>query len=82
MVARCMVVQVLDALPPDDRDLLRRRFHEDRAMGEIAECLGIAEDTVRKRIHRALAKARAAFTPPDFAEPPLDVCNDSTADVR
>ena len=48
-------------LPPDSRALLTLRYHEGFDIGQIAEILGIAEGTVKSRIHRTLEKLRQAM---------------------
>ena len=45
-------------LPPDSRALLTLRYHEGFDMGRIAKILGLAEGTVKSRLHRILEKLR------------------------
>jgi RNA polymerase sigma factor (sigma-70 family) len=43
-------------LAPDDRRLIRLKYHEDLAQQEIANRLGILEGNAKVRLHRALKK--------------------------
>lgn len=49
------------ALTPDDQQLLRLCFHEDRTPNEIAAALGEPAERIRKRKSRALERLRRAF---------------------
>ncbi len=54
----------LDRLPPDQRAVLSLVLDRGKSYGEVAELLGIPEDTVRDRAHTALdALADAAAAP-------------------
>ena len=57
----------IDALPQDMRDLLEMSFEKGLKNSEIAECLGVAEITVKKRKARLIAMLRSAF--PDGISP-------------
>lgn len=46
--------EAIARLSPDRRELLVLRYHEDFDIAQIAEILGIAEGTVKSRIHRTL----------------------------
>lgn len=45
-------------LPPDSRALLTLRYHEGFDVGRIAKILGIAEGTVKSRLHRTRERLR------------------------
>ena len=45
-------------LPPDSRALLTLRYHEEFDIVQIAKILGIAEGTVKSRLHRTLERLR------------------------
>ena len=49
---------LLDALPPEDRELLRLRFGLDWTVVQIAERLGIRVSTAASRIQRLLDRLR------------------------
>jgi RNA polymerase sigma-70 factor, ECF subfamily len=49
----------IEALPPDYRTVLIMRDVEERSYAEIAEAMGVAEGTVKSRIHRARAALRS-----------------------
>lgn len=49
------------ALTPEDQQLLRLCFHEDRSPTEVAVTLGEPSERVRKRKSRALERLRRAF---------------------
>lgn len=53
----------LAALSPDHRLVLALRFHLDWSVAQIADATGVAEGTVKSRIHRALAAARDQLAP-------------------
>ena len=55
-----LVEQVLNKLAQDDRELLRLRYIADLPLNNIARILNINFVAVRVRLHRALARARAA----------------------
>ncbi len=48
----------IEKLSPERRALLALRYREGFNMGQIAEILGIAEGTVKSRLHRTLEKLR------------------------
>ncbi|MGC2659038.1 MAG: sigma-70 family RNA polymerase sigma factor [Bryobacteraceae bacterium] len=56
-----LVKNVLSALPPQDRDLLRAVFLEERDKDQICKELHINRDYLRVRVHRALARFRSIF---------------------
>ncbi|MDE6559906.1 MAG: sigma-70 family RNA polymerase sigma factor [Muribaculaceae bacterium] len=57
----------IDALPPDMRDLLEMSFEEGLRNSDIAQRLGVAEITVKKRKARLISMLRSAF--PDGLSP-------------
>ncbi|MGQ0613701.1 MAG: RNA polymerase sigma factor [Planctomycetaceae bacterium] len=56
-----VVGEAVDALPADDRRLLRLRYYDGVSAVEIARREGVPPSTVRNRIRRALAVVRAAL---------------------
>lgn len=51
--------ELVDRLPPDQRDALRARVIDERDYGEIAGRVRCSESVIRKRVSRALAGLRA-----------------------
>jgi len=49
----------LNALPEEQRDLVRRAFYDELSHSEIAEATGLALGTVKSRLRLAFAKLRA-----------------------
>ena len=58
MLGRDAAWQLIDELPPDQRDAVRAHVLEDRAYGEIAFEEGTSEAVVRKRVSRGLGALR------------------------
>lgn len=58
---QALVEIILESLKDDERDLLVLRFMEDFSIKEIAEIMGVAEGTVKSRLHRSLKKIRKRF---------------------
>jgi RNA polymerase sigma-70 factor (ECF subfamily) len=58
---RELVGAALAELSPDHQIVVALRFYRDLPVGEIASRLGIAEGTVRSRLHYALERLRAAI---------------------
>ena len=60
--ARQSPALLFDALAPNERDVLRRRFGLDgeieRTLVEVADALGVSRDRVRRIEERALSKLR------------------------
>lgn len=56
---KMMAEQILAALQPEDREILRLRFIADLSSNDIAKALNINFVSARVRLHRALARARA-----------------------
>jgi RNA polymerase sigma-70 factor (ECF subfamily) len=58
--------EVLEAeiarLPPGQRLVFTMRHHEGLKLGEIADALGLAEGTVKRQLHAAVHRLRAALT--------------------
>ncbi|MDA0183084.1 sigma-70 family RNA polymerase sigma factor [Solirubrobacter phytolaccae] len=52
------LVGVLDQLPPEEAELLRRRFYLEQSQTEIAEATGMPLGTVKTRMTRALRHMR------------------------
>jgi RNA polymerase sigma-70 factor (ECF subfamily) len=48
-------------LDPDQRIVVILRYWKDMAVDDIAECLGVPAGTVKSRLHRSLARLRAAM---------------------
>jgi len=61
-----MVEQALSLLAEDDRELLRLRYIADLPVKEVAKVLNINSVAVRVRLHRAIARARAAVSRTNF----------------
>lgn len=57
-----LVEHILTQLPEDDREIIRLRYIADIPLKDIAHILDINFVAVRVRIHRALARARTAFS--------------------
>ncbi len=55
------VVEILESLSPDDREVVRLRLWEDMSVTETAAILGISEKATSKRYTRALAKVERAL---------------------
>jgi RNA polymerase sigma-70 factor (ECF subfamily) len=58
--------EVLEAeiarLPPGQRLVFAMRHHEGLKLSEIADALGLAEGTVKRQLHAAVHRLRAALT--------------------
>jgi RNA polymerase sigma factor (sigma-70 family) len=59
LLGRDAAWQLIDELPPDQRDAVRAHVFEDRAYGEIAIEASTSEAVVRKRVSRGLGALRA-----------------------
>ena len=59
MLGRDAAWQLIDELPPDQRDAVRAHVLEDRAYSEIAVASDTSEAVVRKRVSRGLGALRA-----------------------
>jgi RNA polymerase sigma-70 factor, ECF subfamily len=58
---RDALARALDALGPDERVVVTLRFHADLTVPVIAEILGIAEGTVKSRLHNAMGRLRVVL---------------------
>lgn len=58
---RDRVAAVFSGLSDDDRDALRLRVLDERPYAEVAEALGVSEQTARARVSRALQRLADAF---------------------
>jgi len=59
----------LDRLSNTDREVVMSRFFGNKSHKEVAQVLGISEDTAKKRLSRALEKLRIFFTRRGIAVP-------------
>ena len=62
---RAVIGAALAALSPDQQIVVALRFYRDLSVGDIASRLGIAEGTVRSRLHYALKRLHAAIEAKD-----------------
>lgn len=53
--------EVIEALPPLQREILELRFTQQLSYAEIAEALSIPVGTVRSRLHNAIAMVRESI---------------------
>ena len=58
MLGRDAARQLIDELPPDQREAVRAHVLDDRAYGEIAVSTDTSEAVVRKRVSRGLGTLR------------------------
>lgn len=58
---RMLVGDAMAELPKEHRAVLRRSYYQGLTTGEIADDLGIAEGTVKLRLHHALRTLRQAL---------------------
>ena len=56
---RAMLFQLVDALPPDQRHVVLRRFIDQRSIREIAQEIGRSEGAIKQLQFRALQTLRA-----------------------
>ncbi|MBL7811166.1 MAG: sigma-70 family RNA polymerase sigma factor [Bacteroidetes bacterium] len=52
------VLKTLEALEPEEMELIVMRYFEKRSYAELAQIVGINESTLRVRIHRTIEKLR------------------------
>lgn len=62
------VRRALAALPPDQAEVVRRAFFEDKVHTTIAEELGVPLGTVKSRMRLAMTKIRAALADTETGE--------------
>jgi RNA polymerase sigma-70 factor (ECF subfamily) len=55
------VQQLVEGLTADDRRLLELRYEQDLTQGQVADCLGIPEGTVKVRLHRLRKRLRTTW---------------------
>jgi RNA polymerase sigma factor (sigma-70 family) len=53
-------------LNPDLRAIIVLHYYQDLTLPDVAEALGVAEGTVKSRLHRALGEMRLAIAPPSM----------------
>ena len=58
---------LVDALPPELRDVVELRFDQGFKVGEIADVLGVSRFAVNRRLNRALAELRRGLEGKDEA---------------
>lgn len=61
VVDSMLVMEALDRLSPDHRDVLREIYFQGRSVAEAAEALGIPPGTVKSRSHYALKALREMY---------------------
>lgn len=64
-----LVIDALDALRPEDRELLRLITWEEHPREQVAAMFGISRSTLDQRIHRALKRLRKAYARMDAPTP-------------
>lgn len=64
--------QAILTLPPKQRACVVLRFLEDKTVASIAAELSIADGTVKRHLHDAVATLRTRVTDVDFDAPPRD----------
>lgn len=52
------VRQAIDSLPPEQKDVVMKRYFENRKLEQIAEATGCPVGTVKSRLHAALRRIR------------------------
>nr|BAL52813.1 hypothetical protein HGMM_F03C06C18 [uncultured prokaryote] len=52
------LLEALERLSPADRELLWKHDGEGYSLGELAQQLGVREDCLRQRLHRARKRLR------------------------
>lgn len=65
--AESVLAEMLAAMSPEDRELLRRRFGEGSTVPQIARDLGIAQRSLYTRIERCLRELRRGFEARGFS---------------
>jgi RNA polymerase sigma-B factor len=68
---RATIDQLMRAITPREREVLRLRFEEDLTQAEIGEIIGVSQMQVSRLIRQAVGRLRlAARADPDGAAPP------------
>lgn len=62
VVDSMLVMEALDRLSPDHRDVLREIYFQGRSVAEAAKALGVPPGTVKSRSHYALKALREMYT--------------------
>ena len=62
---RRRVVQALDRLRPDERELLELAYYGGLTQSELAERLGVPRGTIKSRTYTALARLRGLLSEPE-----------------
>jgi RNA polymerase sigma factor (sigma-70 family) len=57
-----LIRQAVDALPGKDAEILQLKYSEDWSYRQIAEHLGVSEQAVDSRLHRARQKLRSGLS--------------------
>ncbi|RZK58828.1 MAG: sigma-70 family RNA polymerase sigma factor [Pedobacter sp.] len=52
---------LVDALPPQQRQIFKMRFEQDMSSHEIAQALGISPKTVRNLLGKSLARLKSSY---------------------
>lgn len=73
--------RAIDGLEPEQRDVLLLRDSEGLTAGEVAEVLGISEQAVKSRLHRARVVVRAAMTAQSGDSSPRDPSATNCPDI-
>jgi RNA polymerase sigma-70 factor (ECF subfamily) len=55
------VAEAVEALPPRQQAAIVQRKYQGLSYAEIADCLGVSEDTARAHVYQGLRKLRARF---------------------
>jgi RNA polymerase sigma-70 factor (ECF subfamily) len=58
------LLRAVEALPPEQRAVLRALYFEGRDVAEAAAVLGVSDDAVKKLSHHALRRLREAVARP------------------
>jgi len=63
-----MVRRAMAELPPEQRELIREAFYEDRSHRQIADATGMPLGTVKSRLRLAMAKLKLRLDGDDFGK--------------
>jgi RNA polymerase sigma-70 factor (sigma-E family) len=64
---RSAMLDIIQALPDRQREVLVLRFYLDQSVPEISRALGIAEGTVKSSLSRAIDRLRLVVLPEEFS---------------